>query len=318
MNVGFIMDPMEHIQPKKDTSYAMMVACVKKGHSIYYIPNSGCGLKTTHKSVDVTLNAAKIKLDDHNRPLCRSYDSDLSPMHATDFDVLIIRTDPPFNDTYIYNTWVLDHIKEKPFVFNRPSSIRTVNEKIWATQFHDLIPETCISSSISDCLDFINVHKKCVLKPINGFGGQSIFIVEKDDVNKSALCETLTENGKTPIICQKYLAAAKQGDKRILLCDGEPLGAVLRMHSKTDHRNNFFAGGQAEKTQITEHDFKIIERLSPHLKALGLFFVGIDIIGDKLIEVNVTSPTCIQEMASFMQSDPIETLLDAIEAKAKN
>ena len=170
-----------------------------------------------------------------------------------------------------------------------------MNEKIWLSQFHELVPPTLITTKV-DIVEFMKKHKTIVLKPTNGYGGQEVYVVQEGSMNFNVIIETITKYETSPVIVQKYIKEAEVGDKRILLLNGEPLRTVLRVHSEIDHRNNFFAGGHAEKTTITEHEYSIISIIQPYIKALGLFFVGIDIIGDYLIEINVTSPTCLQEM----------------------
>ena len=194
------------------------------------------------------------------------------------------------------NTWLLERASKNVKVINSPTGIRTVNEKIWATQFTSLIPDTVISRKIEDFNDFLNQQKEIIIKPTDGFGGSGVFKISKDAPNKNVSFEVLSEKGRKEVIMQQYIPEASIGDKRILLLNGEPLGAVLRVHGKDDHRNNFYAGGRPEPCEITDRDMEIIEELKPHLIELGLYFVGIDMLGDYLIEVNVTSPTCLQEM----------------------
>ena len=181
-------------------------------------------------------------------------------------------------------------------VVNNPTGIRTVNEKIWATQFTNIIPSTLVGRHKQDLREFLARHKHIVAKPTDGFGGQSVFQIKEKDVNTNVIFETLTNMHTKDIILQQFIPESNDGDKRILLLNGDPLGAVLRVHSENDHRNNFFSGGKPQPADITERDQKIIDVLKPHLKKLGLYFVGIDIIGNYLVEVNVTSPTCLQEM----------------------
>ena len=192
--------------------------------------------------------------------------------------------------------WVLEHCPSHIQLINSPTGIRTVNEKIWTTQFKSIIPKTWVTSSIKELKSLLSNEKQLILKPTDGFGGQSIYKVTNNDCNKNVIFETMTKNNTQYVIAQTHLDEAKDGDKRILLWQGEPLGAILRKHSSSDHRNNFFSGGTAQPATITKQDKHIISILKPKLKELNLQFVGIDIIGDYLIEVNVTSPTCLQEL----------------------
>jgi len=225
-------------------------------------------------------------------------------------DVIFIRSDPPFDEQYLLNTWLLDLLPERIVIINKPSGIRTANEKIWATQFPSLVPRTLVTRRRDDILDFLSKEKKIIIKPTNSFGGQSVFLIDENDTNKNVILETVTGNFKQEVIAQQFIEDADKGDKRILLLDGEILGAVLRVHKKGEHRNNFFSGGKPVAVNITKRDEKIVTVLKPFLQKLGLYFVGIDILGDYLIEVNVTSPTCLQEMNRLYDVQLEEKLID--------
>jgi len=292
MKIAFLIDPPESLHIEKDTSFALMLAAEARGHEIFILERGDlslhAGVLVAHlrraKVADIAGNAFTL-----GAPVA---------MNADALDLLFIRTDPPFDTNYLTDTWLLSHANARPLVLNAPAGLRTINEKIWAARFADLTPATLITAKAAEFHDFLNEHAKVVLKPADGFGGSSIFIVEKGSANAQVTFETLQKLGGY-VIVQAYLPAATEGDKRILLLEGEILGAVLRHHSGTDHRNNFAAGGKALPTVITPTERRICERLKPHLQELGIFFAGIDIIGEKLIEVNVTSPTCLREMQSF-------------------
>jgi len=288
MNILFVMDPPQTINPKKDTSYMLMKAYQRLGHQIWYI--NPLHLEITPSGVQAWGTPLEV-FENFEAPFRYG---DPALLTLSEMGLIWIRVDPPFDDRYLMCTWILSQLPPHIRVFNHPDGIRSVNEKVWATQFKDLIPPTLITSRLDSAQDFLSRHNKIVAKPTDGFGGSSIFIVSDTDTNASVIFETLSKNGA--FVLQKYIPAASQGDKRILLLNGDPIGAVLRVHSDKDHRNNFFAGGHAQNTTITERDLEIIAQLRPHLIKLGLFFVGIDIIGDYLIEVNVTSPTCVQEI----------------------
>ena len=290
MNFLFLMDPLNTVNIEKDTTFALMLGAHRKGHKIFYIPDGGITFREGQLFFNATPVVPQRNAENpfvEQEPLI---------LEETDVHVIFIRNDPPFDRQYLFNTWMLDKLTHRVPILNSPQGIRTVNEKIWATRFTSIIPKTLVSRQKDDLTDFIHDFKHVIAKPIDGFGGQGIFQIKEGDLNTNVILETLTGRWKQDIILQQYVPAAQNGDKRILLLDGEPLGAVLRVHSKDDHRNNFFAGGKPHAAEITERDQEIIETLSPHLKRLGLYFVGIDIIGDYLIEVNVTSPTCLQEM----------------------
>lgn len=290
MNFVFLMDPLHTVIVEKDTTLALMVGAHNRGHKVYFMPNGGITRinSTTHFHV-IELTP---QLDPKD-PFINQHSLDL---FEEDVDAVFIRTDPPFDGQYLFNTWVLDLVAQHIPVINNPAGIRTTNEKVWATQFTDIVPPQIIGRNKKDLQHFLIKEKDVVAKPTDGFGGQSVFHVHQGDRNANVILETLTNNWKKDIIVQKFIPESKDGDKRILLLNGEPLGAVLRLHAEDDHRNNFFSGGSAQPAEIGDRDLKIIKILKPHLKRLGLYFVGIDVIGDYLTEVNVTSPTCLQEM----------------------
>jgi glutathione synthase len=303
MKILFLMKPYDGMNYTKDTSYILMKGAVERGHSVYYLPQGNITLKGTEALFDVEELAVE-------EPLKKKQDITL---HSNDIDAIFVRTDPPFDAQYIMDTLLLDRLPKHIKVVNSGHGIRDVNEKIFATQFTDITPTTLISSQRLHLTEFLQEHGTCILKPTDGFGGAGIFKVSPDSDNLSVILETLTENFSREIIAQAYVPAAEKGDKRILLLNGEPLGAVLRVHKKGEHRNNFFAGGTEEPTTITEHDLKIVERIKPYLIERGLFFVGIDIIGDSLIEINVTSPTCLQEMNRLYSKGLHQEVIEALE-----
>ena len=290
MNFLFLMDPIENVKMEKDTSFIFMLGAYRRGHNVYYLPDGGITLKNNRVHFHVV---PVIPQDVPNSPFIKKEALTLSEDKV---NAVFVRSDPPFDETYLMNTWLLERSPKNIPVINNPSGIRTVNEKIWATQFASIIPKTLISRQKKEMLNFLREEKDIVIKPANGFGGSSVFHIEYGDKNANVTLETVSQFWTKEVILQKYIPAAQNGDKRILLLNGEPLGAVLRVHAKDDHRNNFFAGGKPAKTTITPNDRKIVNILKPHLKKLGLYFVGIDIIGNYLIEVNVTSPTCLREM----------------------
>jgi glutathione synthase len=290
MNYIFLMDSLERVLPEKDTTLALMVGAHRKRHNVYFLPDGGMvrndGVLYFHvRQVTPQYNKAPAFID-HGK----------TELSQDEIHVVFVRTDPPFGEQYLHNTWLLDLLPGHIPVINAPSGIRTVNEKIWVTQFTSLVPKTLIGCQQKELLEFITKYKEAIAKPTDSYGGQSVFHIQPGQKNTKVILETLTRNWKRDIIVQQYVPEAQKGDKRVLLLDGEPLGAVLRQHAEDDHRNNFFAGGKPKATEITKRDLEIITRLKPELKKLGLYFVGIDIIGDYLIEVNVTSPTCLREM----------------------
>ena len=290
MKILFLMKPLAYVKPDKDTSLLLMQASQRLGHDIYFLPQGGASVTPDGLVFDGILIACtgnkEFPFDVRQR----------ERLHENDVDVIFIRTDPPFDDAYLHDMWVLDRLSDRVRCINSPAGIRTVNEKLWLTQFKDLIPKTWVTTSRDMLEAVLSEQGQLILKPTNGFGGQSIFLLLQDDVNKHVILDTMFAKNTVYVVAQEVLADAAQGDKRILLCDGEPIGAVLRVHPVDDHRNNLDSGGQAFATEITGRDQDIIDVLKPQLLSLGLRFVGIDVIGDYLIEVNVTSPTCLQEL----------------------
>lgn len=291
MNFLFLMDPLETVKVYSDTSFIFMLGAHERGHKVFFLPSGGISLKKELVHFKVTEVIPVVR--ENGMPFDIVSEQTLTENEA---DVVFIRTDPPFDSEYLMNTWLLERAESNVAVINSPHGIRTVNEKIWATQFTDLIPRTVISRRLSDFKEFLAEEKNIIIKPTDGFGGAGVFKISEDAPNKNVSFEMLSDRDQKEVIMQQYIPEAAIGDKRILLLDGEPLGAVLRVHGEDDHRNNFYAGGKPIATEITDRDLEVIKTLKPHLKKLGLHFVGIDMLGDYLIEVNVTSPTCLQEM----------------------
>ncbi len=290
MKFLFLMDPLESVDPLKDTSYIFMVGAHRRGHEISYLAPGGISCQGS----EVLFEAEPVvPTPDADQPFQRTAPRRVT---AAQVDAVFIRLDPPFDQRYLQSTWLLDHAAAEFVTINSTHGLRTVNEKLWSAQFTEISPSTLITSR-RDLLDeFLKAHGEIIAKPTDGHGGEGVFRVKRGDPNAAVIFETLTLKGTQEMIAQQYLPQAAEGDKRILLLNGEPLGAVLRLHNESDHRNNFFAGGSAHPAEITPQDQRIITALGPRLRELGLHFVGIDIIGDKLIEVNVTSPTCLQEI----------------------
>ncbi len=312
MNFIFLVDPLETVRMEKDTSFILMLGAQRKGHRIFFLPSGGITRRNGASFFHVTKITPRQNKD---QPFLKQGSEVLS---EGDVDALFIRTDPPFDRNYLLNTWLLDLLPKRIKIINAPSGIRTVNEKVWVSQFTSLIPPTLIGRNTQDMMDFIAKEKEIVAKPTDGHGGKSIFYIKEGDVNINVILEILTQQGMYDIILQKFVPESRNGDKRILLLNGEPLGAVLRVHGQDDHRNNFFSGGKPEKTEITQREYEIINILKPELQRLGLYFVGIDIMGDYLIEVNVTSPTCLQEMNNLYNLQLENKMIEFVEELCKN
>lgn len=311
MNFAFLMDPLETVIFEKDTSLILMAAAKRRGHRIFYLANGGITFQENQFKFHVEeVNPQLIE----EKPFVRL---DAKVLTEKDVDAIFIRTDPPFDGQYLFNTWLLDQLPKKIFVINDPNGIRSANEKLWVLQFKNIIPATLVGRNKEEMFKFIAQEKDVVAKPTDGHGGKGVFRIKKFDTNANVILETLTQNWNKDIILQRYIPAAQAGDKRILLLNGEPLGAVLRVHKKGEHRNNFFSGGKPYPTKITVSDLKIIRMLKPKLKALGLYFVGIDIIGNYLVEVNVTSPTCLQEINRLYNCRLEDKIIKFVENEVK-
>ncbi len=232
------------------------------------------------------------------------------------FDVILMRKDPPFDINYIYSTYLLEWAERAGvLVVNRPQALRDCNEKLFAAQFPDLVPPLLVSSDASQLRGFFHEHGDVVVKPLDGMGGQSVFRLTPNDPNVGVILETLTAYGQRPIMAQRYIPEITEGDKRILVIDGEPVPyALARIPAQGETRGNLAAGGRGEGRELTTRDRWICEQVAPTLKAMGLLFVGLDVIGDYLTEINVTSPTCIRELEAQFSIDIAGQLLDAIAA----
>lgn len=301
------MDPLETVIFEKDTTLMIMLGAARRGHEVFYLPEEGISLregKLFFHSTRVTPQPIPQK------PFILKETLTLS---QNDIHAVFIRLDPPFDQRYLENTWLLDHLPKRIPAINSPLGLRSVNEKIWAAQFKNIVPPTLIGAAQDDLLEFINQQNDVIAKPTDAFGGKGVFHITKGDTNTPVILETLTQHYKRPIVLQKYLAPSAEGDKRILLLNGEILGSLMRVHSNNSHRNNLFAGGKPQAATISSRDKEIVSVLKPYLQKLGLYFVGIDIIGDYLIEVNVTSPTCLQEMNRLYNVALENNIIDFVE-----
>ncbi len=311
MNFLYLIDPLETLHPKKDTSLALMAAATEKGHSVYWL--TWRELSLVSGNLMFHAHEVKVKIAGEYAQ-AESGAARLLPAHEV--DVFFIRTDPPFDLNYLTHMWLLEYLPSKTVILNEPAGLRTVNEKIFAARYRSIVPDTVITADKNLYREFLNRHGHIVAKPATGFGGSAVFLVRRGDSNAMVIFESLTRNGEF-VILQEYLPAAAQGDKRILLLGGEILGAVLRLHADEDHRNNFAAGGSAQPTEITPRDKEIISLIKDDLLKLGLHFVGIDIIGSSLVEINVTSPTCLREINTLTGKRHEFNVIDYVEELCK-
>ncbi|MDF1758001.1 MAG: glutathione synthase [Legionellaceae bacterium] len=296
MKIAVFMDPIHLLKPHKDSSVAMLKSAQEMGWECYFFTQND--LYCRDGRAFAVINSIQIgDVCSTNWALTET----LGERELADFDIILIRKDPPFTMEYIYAMQILDLAqKAGVLVANNPNSICDLGEKTYTLHYPDLCPKTLVSSNISRLREFWDEHKSVIFKPLDGMGGQGIFHVNEDGSNLSVVLELLTNKENTTIMAQKYIPEIKtHGDKRVLLVNGEPIPyALARMPAKGELRGNLCAGGTGHVVPITSRDREICDQLSSDLKARGLYFVGIDIIGDYLTEINVTSPTCINEIGS--------------------
>ncbi len=307
--VAVQMDPIEGIDIKGDSTFALMLEAQKRGYALlYYLPQS-----LSMRGGTVTARAQSVmvrNVEDDHFALNEPHTLDLAEV-----DVVLMRQDPPFDMSYISYTHILEKIHPETLVVNDPAHVRNAPEKFFVTEFPELMPPTLITRDKQSVLEFRQEHKDIIIKPLYGNGGQGVFRIREGDENLNALIEVYEEIYREPIIAQAYLPEIRQGDKRIVLVDGTPVGAINRVPSEGEARSNLHVGGRAEKVDLTARDREICERIGPSLKDRGLIFVGIDVIGDCLTEINVTSPTGIQEMSRFNETNIPGLIWDAIETR---
>ncbi|MCH7814976.1 MAG: glutathione synthase [Proteobacteria bacterium] len=311
VKLGVVMDPIESIVVKKDTTLAMLLAAQKRGWVIYYMLQAGLYMdQGSSRAICHTLSVE----DDENDWYRLGSKSDLA---LSDLDVVLMRIDPPVDMNYIYTTYLLEQAqREGTLIVNDPQSLRDCNEKLFATQFPQCCPPLMVGCAIERLKAFHDQHEDVIYKPLDGMGGASIFRVTANDPNLNVIIETLTVNGSKQIMAQKFLPEIADGDKRILLIDGEPVRYTLaRIPADDETRGNLAAGGTGVAQELSDRDRWICEQISPVLKEKGLMFVGIDVIGDYLTEINVTSPTCIREIDRAFDLDIAGDLMTCIEQK---
>ena len=300
MKLAFIIDPIAKLDPGHDSSVAMMEAAQILGHQVWITEANQLSImrgKAWGYLQAVDLKPVKL-VDGHWQAESDWYQLGNKLLTCLEeMDVVFMRTDPPVTVPYLYTTYILDLIdRERTLVVNSSQGLRTANEKVYALQFTSVIPETIVSQDKSVIAQFVEEKQSAVLKPLGGKGGEGILFLEAGDRNFNSLIEVSTYQGREPVMVQEYLPAAKEGDKRIILLDGEPMGAVNRIPSGTEFRGNMAVGGKAVKADITAREQEICALVAPQLRADNLYFVGIDVIGGYLTEVNVTSPTGIREI----------------------
>ncbi|MCW5196445.1 glutathione synthase [Buchnera aphidicola (Pemphigus obesinymphae)] len=311
IKLGIIMDPISTINIKKDSSFAILIKAQEKKYTIYYMEIHDLFLIKNKSYAKSRL----LRIEKNKKQWFFLGKEEYIPLSS--LDVILMRKDPPVNMQFIYATYILEAAeKSGVLVINKPKSLRKFNEKIFATDFPEIIPDTLITSNTILIRQFLNKHQDIIIKPLDGMGGSSVFRVKKNDPNTSVIIETMTKYEKSYCVLQNYLPEIKKGDKRIFIINGKPFPWCLaRIPKSGETRGNLAAGGIGKPKKLNQDDFKIANYISNALKKMGLLFVGIDVIGNKLIEINITSPTGICEIESHCDKSITDLIINTIEKK---
>ena len=309
--IGIVMDAISTINVKKDSTFAMMLEAQRRGCPLFHILQGD--LFVDNGVVYAQMNPVTVRDDPHDWYTFGA--AQTRPLH--ELPVVLMRKDPPFDMEYIYSTYLLELVQIRgTLVINRPESIRAANEKLFATWFPQFCPPTRVTRDMGRIREFLAEQGHIVVKPLDGMGGSMIFQVRQDDPNCNVILETITAHGTRTVMAQRFLPEYKQGDKRILLIDGEPFPhALARIPAAGEGRANLAAGGTGVGHDLTAREYEICAALAPVLREMGLLFVGLDVIGDYVTEINVTSPTCIRELDKIYQANIASLLWDAVERK---
>ena len=309
MKLGVVMDPIESINFKKDSTLAMMIEAQSKGHEIFYITPKGLFIN----SGIAFASSAKIEVKDNPSDWFSLEEEKI--IKLSELNSILMRQDPPFNSDYIYNTYVLEMAsREGVNIFNNPRSLRDCNEKVYASEFPQCCTKHLVTSNKLLLSQFVEEYKDTVIKPLDGMGGASIFRLKKNEPNLNVILETITHHFTQKVMIQEYIPQISEGDKRILVINGEPMGAAIaRIPAEGELRGNLAAGASAVAKSLSERDMWICKEVGPSLVKKGLLLVGLDIIGDYLTEINVTSPTCFKEYKELCDIDVAKTFIDSVE-----
>ena len=309
MHIVVIMDPPETVQVDADTSFALMEEAQARGHRVDH-----CGI------ADFFFDGGRLGAQVRRATMRRVHDAlpitlgDAEDVWLDSVDAVLMRKDPPFDSSYLWATQLLEHLRGKTLLVNDPRALRDANEKLYAMHFLSCMPDTIVCSDKARIKAFLrSVGGRAVIKPLSGAGGDGVFLMRDDDLNTNAIIETVTHVGRRLAMVQRFIPDVVKGDKRILLLNGAPLGGILRVPKKDDVRSNIHVGGTVEGCELDADDLRIVEALAPKLREDGLVFVGLDVIGGKLTEVNVTSPTGIQQMSRLMKQNLSARVIDWIE-----
>lgn len=311
LTVAIQMDPVERIDISGDSTFALALEAQNRGHRLwYYLPKA-----LAQREGTITARAQNLTVRNE-----RGNHYTLGPLQTlnlAELDVVLLRQDPPFDMAYITTTHMLERLPKRVLVVNDPHWVRNSPEKVFVTEFPDLMPETLITSDPETIRAFRAEHGEIVVKPLYGNGGSGVFRIRPEDENLNTILEFFASFVREPMVVQRYVSQVRQGDKRIILVDGEPVGAINRVPAKGEARSNMHVGGKPEKTLLTPREREICSRIGPELKRRGLIFAGIDVIGDFMTEINVTSPTGIWEVRRFDGTDIAALIWDAIERRLR-
>ena len=291
LKIALQMDPLEKLDLKGDSTFILGLEAIKRGFELYFYSPS----ELIYKNNNVYAKAKILDLAFENGKEIFNYGK-IKILKLSSLDIILMRQDPPFNMSYITATHILEKIASQTLILNNPFHVRNAPEKIFVTEFSKFMPDTLITRDTDEIIKFKNKNKNIIIKPLYGNGGEGVFYVKDNDSNFNVIIENFLNSNEEQFIVQSYIPEVKKGDKRIILIDGEVVGAINRIPAKNENRSNMHVGGKPIKTSLNKNDKLICDTISPHLKAKGLFFVGIDVIGNYLTEINVTSPTGIREI----------------------
>lgn len=309
LKVAIQMDPIAAIDINGDSTFALALEASARGHQLFYYEPKQLSMRDGRVYARMAPLTVKREKGNHFKL------GEFAARDLTEMDVVLLRQDPPFDMNYISTTHMLERVHPKTLVVNDPREVRNAPEKLFVTEFPGVMPPTLISLDVEEIRAFRDEYKDIIVKPLYGNGGAGVFRLSEGDENLNSLLELFGNLSNEPLIAQQYLPAVRKGDKRIILVDGKPAGAINRVPAKGESRSNMHVGGRAEKAGLTKREEELCEIIGPELKRRGLIFVGIDVIGDYLTEINVTSPTGIQEIDRFDGSNLSGLIWDAIEAK---
>ena len=311
MRFVYVMDSLDRVTHDKDTTFAFIAAAQARGHESWHCLQTGL----FSDRGEVWAHARRVRILDAAPWIV--LEGPVTRLPLAQVEAVFIRKDPPFDQDYLYTTLLLEQARGKTLLINDPRTLRDANEKLYALNFLDWTPRTLVSANREQIHDYVTeLGGVAVIKPLHGAGGLGVMQLRKDDKNARAIVDTLTQEGTKLALVQEFLPSVVEGDKRVILLDGEPLGAILRVPRSDELRSNIHVGGSVVPTELTAKETALVKAMAPRLRADGLVFVGLDVIGERLTEVNVTSPTGIQELSRFLGRSVSEDVIAWVEKKA--